>query len=153
MEFKILRRETVLILVLLLFVAIPCILSLKDALADSVSISNENFHTKLSLDDEFKLFEQELEKGIAKKTAKSRQKRYVYLNTESLVNVGFLIVIPITIVLPAMTNLFNIWRRKRSVPSSFYSNYTIDNDPKRRTQTSKIASYFDLIHVSTTHSK
>ncbi|CAL8114240.1 unnamed protein product [Orchesella dallaii] len=104
---------------------------------------------KLNFDEEYRLFEEELEKGVAKNTGKSRQKRYVYLNTETNVDLGFLIVIPITVVLPAMTNLFNKWRRRRSV-SDYSANFSSEINPMAQAELNRVQSYFELIDIPET---
>lgn len=81
----------------------------------------------------------------------SRQKRYVYLNVQSNLDVGFLCVIPITIVLPQMSNLFNKWRRRRSKRSSPQSDdepLFEDDDPLVQKHLDKISAYFELLDVS-----
>lgn len=111
--------------------------------------STENRLNKLlSFEEEYKLFEEELENGVAKGPGKSRQKRYVFLNTESAVNVGFLVVIPVTVIIPSMTNLFNVWRRKRSIQQDSFYNITLEGDSYLQSQADRVSAYFDMIHVS-----
>ncbi|ODN03507.1 hypothetical protein Ocin01_03151 [Orchesella cincta] len=105
---------------------------------------------KISFDEEYRLFEEELEQGIAKRSGKSRHKRYVYWNTEANVDVGFLIVIPITVVLPSMTNLFNKWRRRRSVSDYDSANFTSEINPMAQAELNRVQSYFELIDIPET---
>jgi len=76
---------------------------------------------------------------------KHRQKRFLYLNIDGSLDVGFLLTIPFTIVLPPMSNLFNAWRyrRRRSDPISDEE----ENDPILQHSVNRIQSYFELIQI------
>lgn len=100
-----------------------------------------------SYEEEYKLFLSELENGTAKNNGKSRQKRYVYLNTETNLDVGLFIVIPVTIVLPSMSNLFNVWRRKRSLDNFNFNTTSDETDPFVQSQLDRVSAYFELMNV------
>lgn len=136
----------------LVLVGALCTLSLKSdtvpSLGPNLLKTGNDFDLKPNFDAEYKLFLEELDNGTAKAGVKSRQKRYVYLNTETNLDVGYLIVIPITVVLPPMTNLFNTWRRKRSL-DNFAANITSEEQsPVLQQQVDRITSYYDLINVN-----
>jgi len=109
-------------------------------IADTILSSNVS-HGKLAYDEEYKLFQLD--------HAKKRKKRFVYYNIDSLFDVGFLVVIPITVVVPGMSNLFNTWRRRRSVDDGnnrFEDDY--EDHPNIQPQLDRISAYFDLLNVS-----
>lgn len=136
----------------LVLVSALCTLSLKSdtvpSLGPNLLKTGNDFDLKPNFDEEYKLFLEELDNGTAKAGVKSRQKRYVYLNTETNLDVGYLIVIPITVVLPPMTNLFNTWRRKRSLDNFAANTTSEEQSPVLQQQVDRITSYYDLINVN-----
>jgi hypothetical protein len=116
-----------------------------------ISLKNSNIS---SYDEEYRIFENEQEKLPS--ISKSRGKRYIYLNVQSNLDVGFLCVIPISIVLPKMSNLFNSWRRRRrrrsvgNEEAEIWPDFTQEknNNPMIQPALDKILWYFELLNVS-----
>lgn len=60
-------------------------------------------------------------------------------------SVAFLLGVPLSFVLPSMTNLFNSWRRKRSIDESGSTAWMAqDASPEME----KVNTYFQLLDVS-----
>lgn len=81
---------------------------------------------------------------------KSRSKRFIYFNVNSALDFGFLLTIPITIVLPPMSNLFNSWKySKRSARSLMEDEENVleEDSPVIQPYLDRVNSYFELIKV------
>jgi len=84
---------------------------------------------------------------------KHRSKRFIHLNIFGTFDVGWLIIIPVILVLPNWSNIFNVFRkrRRRSISSNQGKtinqiSYSLEN-PAAQIQLDKVISYFNLLEV------
>ncbi|CAL8095081.1 unnamed protein product [Orchesella dallaii] len=116
----------------------------------SVDTLSPSSHLRLSPDsdmtyeEEYRHFETE---QSSSNSHLSREKRFIYLNVDSNMAMALLVSIPLTFVLPSMTNLFNSWRRKRSIEDSSTNSLNIQDNPVVKPDMDKVFSYFQLLDI------
>jgi hypothetical protein len=112
----------------------------ESVLVPNSAVSNSS-ELEVSYDEEYQLFEKDY--------PKRRRKRFIYYNVDSNFDVGYLVVIPITVVVPGMSNLFNKWRRRRSIGfEDSETNLEFEDHPTLEPHLDRISTYFDLLNVS-----
>ena len=109
---------------------------------EAVEFDNSTLPETMRTEDYFKdLADSETHGNIAK----SRSKRFVTFNVLAPVDLGLLLAIPITLILPSMANLWSK-RFKRSIPQEKPENY--EDDPIVQTHLDRLANYFELLQVN-----
>lgn len=78
---------------------------------------------------------------------KKRSKRFLFLNMDGSFAVGFLLTIPLTIVLPPMSNLFNAWRYSRRFRRDVSEELTYEEDAVLQPSVERVQTYFDFLKV------
>jgi len=145
---------------------------------DQVSFGHEmstapELHT-LTGEEEYRLFLQEMENGTfsAQEELHHRSKRYVVYNTDTTMALALIVGLPLTIVLPTLSNVFGDFglgnlnffgRKRRSInPKNNRSNVINDSDydilddqdfidgPEFQPTLSKLSAYFELVQVKKT---
>jgi len=111
----------------------------------STSIVPNASRTEISYETEYRAFQDDLIKSIP---GKSRSKRFVYLNSDTSFAVALLLGVPLTAVLPSLSNVFNKWRKRRSVRDTSELDYDFIDNPDAQAHLDKIATYFELVDVS-----
>ena len=76
---------------------------------------------------------------------KRRTKRFITYNVLAPIDIGLLLAIPITLILPSISNLFNK-RVKRSLPMELGSDI-YEDEPIVQTHLDRISNYFELLQV------
>jgi hypothetical protein len=110
----------------------------------SALVPNASKH-EVSYEEEYEAFQEDLISSIP---SKSRSKRFIYLNSDTSSACALLLGFPLTIVLPSLSNVFNKWRRRRSVRDTEYLENNYEDDPEVQPHLDKISTYFELVDVS-----
>ncbi|CAG7786497.1 unnamed protein product [Allacma fusca] len=77
--------------------------------------------------------------------SKSRSKRFITFNVLAPIDIGLLLAIPITLILPSMTNLFTK-RVKKSIPADMDPE-VYEDDPIVQNHLDRVSNYFDLLQI------
>ncbi len=64
--------------------------------------------------------------------------------------VALLIGVPLSFVLPSMSNLFNSWRKKRSIQDTADNSWMAYGQNVAKPEMEKVYTYFQLLDVSNT---
>lgn len=64
--------------------------------------------------------------------------------------VALLIGVPLSFVLPSMSNLFNSWRKKRSIQDTAENSWMAYGQNVAKPEMEKVYTYFQLLDVSYT---
>lgn len=62
--------------------------------------------------------------------------------------VALLIGVPLSFVLPSMSNLFNSWRKKRSIQDTTENSWMVYGQNVAKPEMEKVYTYFQLLDVS-----
>ncbi|ODM99909.1 hypothetical protein Ocin01_06777 [Orchesella cincta] len=100
--------------------------------------------SEMTYEEEYKHFE--ADQGSSSSHL-SREKRFIYLNVDANMAMAMLVSIPLTFILPSMTNLFNSWRRKRSIEDSSLQTMNIQENSVVKPDMDKVFSYFQLLDI------
>lgn len=100
----------------------------------------------VSYEEEYSAFEASELLNFKTSEGKNRAKRFVYLNSDTFMAVALLVGVPVSLILPSLSNIFNKWRRRRSIDDieEFQSFPQEDiNNP----ELDRISTYFQLVDV------